>query len=146
MSPIELFWTAKKRSLDAAECSRLVTFLADLTNECKFTGFLPDTGDTVLLTGGRESYTGYISSALLYPEGCSVPDLNGVLQHHTTFLTQESPARIATCGGSPNSLGSCWVLQGDSWRAGELVSWFPGLPALQLSSSPALRLSSPPAD
>ena len=102
---------------------KIVTFLADLTIECKCLGFLPDTGDTVLLTGGRQSYTGYISSTLLYPEGCSVPDLNGVLQHHTTFLTQDSPARIATCGGSSNSydvLKECWVLQGDSWRAGEL--------------------------
>ena len=101
---------------------KIVTFLADLTIECKCLGFLPDTGDTVLLTGGRQSYTGYLSSTLLYPEGCSVPDLNGVLQHHTTFLTQDSPARIATCGGSSNGkrVKECWVLQGDSWRAGEL--------------------------
>ena len=48
-----------------------------------------------------------------------MPDLNGVLQHHTTFLTQHSLPRIATCGGSLN-LKECWVLQGDSWRAGEL--------------------------
>ena len=74
----------------------------------------------MLLTGGRESYNGDLSSTLLYPEGCSVPDLNGALQHHTTFLTQDVAPRIATCGGGKE----CWVLQGESWRgswrAGEL--------------------------
>ena len=83
--------------------------------------WLPYSGDSVLLSGGRQSYTGYLSSAVLYPEGCSVPDLDGVLQHHTTFLTQEPTPRIAACGGSSNSydvLKECWVLQGGAWRSG----------------------------
>merc|ERR1712083_599855 len=71
-----------------------------------------------------------------YPEGCSVPSMDEVREWHVTFLTRDSPPRIATCGGSdgPGSyLKDCLVLRDGQWRGGELGD----LPEKRLRSASA---------
>ena len=72
----------------------------------------PETGDAALLTGGNDGSR--LSSTVLYPEGCSVPSMDEVRSTHVTFLTRDSPSRIATCGGDDddwNELKDCLVLR-----------------------------------
>ena len=73
-----------------------------------------------MLTGG---YIGSrLSSTVLYPEGCSVPSMDEARSSHVTFLTRDSPPRIATCGGydGDDRLKDCLVLRDGQWRGGEL--------------------------
>ena len=79
----------------------------------------PEIGDAALLTGG---YVGSrLSSTVLYPEGCSVPSMDEARSFHVTFLTRDSPPRIATCGGYDGDyLKDCLVLRDGQWRGGEL--------------------------
>ena len=86
-------------------------------------GWQPDTGDAALLTGGSGRLH-RVSSTVLYPEDCSVPNMDEVRAHHVTFLTRDSPPRIATCGGR-GVFGSsfkkdCLVLRDGQWKGGEL--------------------------
>ena len=81
----------------------------------------PDTGDAALLTGGFDGSR--LSSTVLYPEGCSVPSMDEARSYHVTFLTRDSPPRIATCGGYGgynDALKDCLVLRDGQWRGGEL--------------------------
>ena len=82
----------------------------------------PDTGDAALLTGGSDGAWSYLSSTVLYPEGCSVPSMDKARSSHVTFLTSASTPRIATCGGyhSSDDQKDCLVLRNGQWRGGEL--------------------------
>ena len=74
-----------------------------------------------MLTGGW--IRSYLSSTVLYPEGCSVPSMDEARADHVTFLTRDSPPRIATCGGynwGSGYLKDCLVLRDGQWRGGEL--------------------------
>ena len=75
------------------------------------------------MTGGYEQSHSFLSSALLYPEDCSVPSLEEGLAGHVTFITQDSTPSIATCGGqigASNFKRECHVLQSDGWQPGVL--------------------------
>ena len=74
-----------------------------------------------MLTGGYDG-SNDLSSTVLYPEGCSVPSMDEVRSHHVTFLTRDSPPRIAACGGvfGAHTAKDCLVLQDGQWKGGEL--------------------------
>ncbi len=80
-----------------------------------------ETGDAALLTGGNDG-SNDLSSTVLYPEGCSMPSMDEARYYHVTFLTRDSPPRIATCGGydGDDELKDCLVLRDGQWRGGEL--------------------------
>merc|ERR1719509_304038 len=79
-------------------------------------------GTLVLLTGGWDGSTTYLSSTELYPGGCSPPALPEPRSWHITFLTPGSSPVVATCGGhiygNRPPVASCLVLQGGQWRTG----------------------------
>ena len=51
-----------------------------------------------------------------------MPNLKTGVRGHLTFLTQDSPPLIASCGGRNNDAfkKNCLVLEGSSWRQGKL--------------------------
>ena len=72
-----------------------------------------------MLTGGLDdSSAKFLKSAILYPEGCNVPSMDGVRRDSVvSFLTQDVPPRIGVCGGYTTS---CLVLQHGHWSEGIL--------------------------
>lgn len=84
-----------------------------------FSGWKPETGEAALLTGGEDGYNSYLSSSVLYPGGCSVPSMESGRYGHVTFLTQDFPPRITTCGGN-NNQRDCLVLKNGGWMGGEV--------------------------
>ena len=71
-----------------------------------------------MLTGGLDASSArFLDTAILYPEGCSVPSMKTDRYRHFSFLTQDVPPHIAVCGGFTSS---CLVLQHGHWREGIL--------------------------
>ena len=57
-------------------------------------------GEAALMIGGFDKpEVDPLSSAVLYPESCSVPSLEAGLAGQVTFVIQDSTPTVATCGG-----------------------------------------------
>ena len=81
-------------------------------------------GEAALMIGGFDKpEVTPLSSAVLYPESCSVPSLEAGLAGQVTFVIQDSTPTVATCGGDLGGgkyTKDCVVLQGGVWVRGVL--------------------------
>ena len=66
-----------------------------------------------------------LTSSVVYPNNCMVPSMATGLRDHVTFLTEEVPPRVASCGGWDDDHSNwrerskkCLVLASGNWSTG----------------------------
>ena len=86
-----------------------------------------------MLTGG---YNGgkALNSSMVFPTNCDVPNMTTGLTEHVTFLTQDVPSHVASCGGFRDNVETkkCAVLKNGAW-SNDLLDDLPDYRSLSAS-------------